>query len=188
MLQELKMGRDMFHYEDRHTEMPVSYDAYFYIPVATAKLYTEKKEKAFDHNYSEDFKFCPVTGKELWKVSRENLEFFSKDKTIVDPKTGEELATVFERIDLFAIGYKLELGQPFSIPYDKIKKLLVLLKGAKVIPASTTYKDFKIIHMKDTFDFLRFLPRKDWGLNGPEKRYGVGGPEMLSADGSLNKV
>ena len=34
------------------------------------RLFGEKIEKTFDHNYPETMKFCPETGKKLWRVDK----------------------------------------------------------------------------------------------------------------------
>lgn len=44
------------------------------------KLYTSKKVKTFEHDYSTEYKFCPKIGKPLWKEENTPKKFISSDK------------------------------------------------------------------------------------------------------------
>ncbi len=177
----------MFHYDNDRDDM-ISYNAYFYIPVLTDGLYYTKKEKTFEHDYPENFKFCPETGKELWHVVKKNMEILTSDNNIIDPHTNEVLANFFERLELLStgvtsfIGYKIEFGKEFDIPFNKIEKLLDLLKQCKIINKDIGLKDFKINVVKENlgiFDVLRRLPRQQH----PEKKWMAGDGAISS--GSL---
>ena len=52
--------------------MGCSYTAYTVIGcrVLKDKLYNERQVKAFDHNFGEDMKFDPQTGKPLWRTEQ----------------------------------------------------------------------------------------------------------------------
>lgn len=63
--------------------MGADYHAYAVIGIVvdSSKFYHEPRTvKAFDHDYPEDMKFCPQTGKELWALDEEPIEGFDEDR------------------------------------------------------------------------------------------------------------
>lgn len=109
--------------------MGVDYYSYLIIglEIDHKKLFRNQKVKTFDHNYSEDYKFDPKTGKKLWEIDERPVKGYNGEDKLYTYKvvhsTDKKSWFVADKIIVCNCNYDYSRKLPFKPDeYEKIKE------------------------------------------------------------------